>query len=181
MLNETCAAKNCRGNFIIVISLRKARPPILTALLRKSKIELRAVNLKKGRIFDHFAKCLKMALRQYAPVSPIRKIRPGNSLTLRRLHGFGKASEAGPLESVPHRVRRCSPFLGQQLRQYLFGAQVMRLALVELFFRFHARGNGQKAIQAARVETAIFVLCAAIHDDLRKYPQILGPIRIRWS
>jgi hypothetical protein len=58
---------------------------------------------------------------------------------------------------------------------------MVRFALFQVFFRFHARGDGHKAIQAARVVAAIFVLCAAVHGDPRKYPLILAAIYFFWS
>ena len=89
----------------------------------------------------------------------------------------GKQGREGhPLALVPRRVRHCRLFLGQQLRQHLFRAQMVRLALFQLFFSFHAGGDGQEAIEAARVVAAIFVLCATVHGDLRKYPLILAAI-----
>ncbi len=64
------------------------------------------------------------------------------------------ASKRGAL--VACRVRCCRSLPRQQLRQHFFRAQVVRLALVQLFFRLHARGDGHKAIQAARVVSCHF-------------------------
>ena len=47
-----------------------------------------------------------------------------------------------------------------------------------LFHCPYARGNRHKAIEAARVVAAIFVLCAAVHSDPRKYLTIVAALRI---
>ncbi len=46
--------------------------------------------------------------------------------------------ELHPPVSVTRRVRHCRLFIGEQLRQNFFRAQMVRLALLQLFFRFHA-------------------------------------------
>lgn len=113
------------------------------------------------------------------PFFPNRKVRLAiRSAGLTNVGPGREAREADPPVLVPHRLRCGSPLLRQQLRQHFFRAKVVRLAQFELFFRLHARGDGQKAIEAARVEAAVFVLCAAIHGFSRKYLTILGAIRI---
>ena len=77
-------------------------------------------------------------------------------------------------DSVSRRVRPCRLFLGEQLRQHFFRAQMMCLALVPVLFPFPRTPPAMvnlASIEAARVEAAIFgAVCGCTHRDLRKYP-----------
>ena len=59
----------------------------------------------------------------------------GNPLTVSGLRSTAEAWDGG---SVPGCVGHGGFFFGEQLRQDFFRAQMMRLALIELFFRVYA-------------------------------------------
>ena len=56
--------------------------------------------------------------------------------------------------------------MGQQVRQDLLRADVVRLDALQLFEGFHGRGNGHEAIKATRIVSAVVVLGVIKHKRL---------------
>jgi len=54
-------------------------------------------------------------------------------------------------------------FVGEQFRQDFFRADVMRLDATQFLLRLNAGSDRHETVEAARVETAVFVLGAAVH------------------
>jgi hypothetical protein len=61
-------------------------------------------------------------------------------------------------------------FLRKQFGKSLLGANVVRFHAIQFFFRLDAEGDCHETVEAAGVETAVFILGAAIHR--------LGALRI---
>jgi hypothetical protein len=53
--------------------------------------------------------------------------------------------------------------LSQQIGKHFFRAEMASLKPVQFLFRLNAGSNGHEAVEAARVDAAIFILCAVIH------------------
>ena len=62
-------------------------------------------------------------------------------------------------------LRALALLMRQKLGQRLFRADMPRFDILQLFFRLDTGGDGDEAVKAARVITAVLVLGVAIHRD----------------
>lgn len=77
----------------------------------------------------------------------------------------------------------CSPFVREQLREGFLGADMVSFNPLQLLLRLHTGSDCHKTVEAAGIETAVFILGAVVHfsselfrilNDIRRTPILLS-------